>query len=386
MAKKDKKPTAKSKKTAAPKKQSPPAKTTTRTKHSPAGRERLFSNVKENTALSAQTVKNSWAYRKIAASAQEHRHTSPHRSFRFTRRSETREYEKIPAWWRLVARTARILKREWKKIIPLVAIFAPIAWLVSGVFNQQFALLKNSLNLFDEEALSFGEELLALGTGFIASQSSVPQDALVLLNIFGLIIWLSFVWIARYSYAGKPTSMRQALYTSPSAFVPFLLLTILLIIQLLPATLAAVIFFSLQGGGFTETILEKVLFAILGLLLVVLSLYFIISTVIALQVATLPGMYPWRALRNARKLVMNRRFAVLRKVIMLPVIIVLFFAVTLIPLLALDNAVCSEGTCWSTVTLLPMGYYGAVGLALAFASIYLYVTYRALLEQEDDYI
>lgn len=384
-----KKPSAAKKKQAVKKpaqtKKQPQSKTTVRMKRVDTPYGQLLQNIKENTALSIQTVRGNRIYQKVSGKFHEHRRSSPHRSFRITRKSEIRYYETIPATWWLMVRTVKLLKREWKKALPLVAIFAPLAWIVTGIFSEQFAALKDSLTLF-EGTLNLSEELVALGTGFVVSQGTIPQDALILLNILGLIAWLSFVWIARYSYAGKPTSMREALYTSPSAFVPFLLLVILLVIQLIPIMLAAVIFFSLQGGGFTQTTLERALFIVLGALLLVFSFYFIVSTLMALQVATLPGMYPWRALRNARKLVTNRRFAVLRKVVMLPIVIIIFFAVTVIPLLYFDKLICAEGSCWSTATILPLGYYIVVGISIAFASTYLYVIYRALLEQEDDYI
>lgn len=318
----------------------------------------------------------------------EQRNDSPHRSFRLTRRSEVPKYQKIPAWWRLVIRSFVLIKTEWKKTVPLLALFVPLAWLVSGVFSQGFMDVKLALNLFDASSLSLWEEAFVLFGGFITSQAtSIPQDSLVVLNVLGLIMWLSFIWVARYSYARKTTTVREAVYTSGAAFVPFALLLLLLVIQLLPALAASLIFSSMTGGGFTQTVLETVLFALLGLLLLVLSLYFIVSTVVALQVVALPGMYPWRALRNARKLVAGRRFAVMRKIVMAPVVVLVAWALIFIPVLLLDNAICSDGSaCWSTFTIAPLIYYSLVGLTLAFMSVYLYVMYRALLEQEDSYV
>lgn len=329
--------------------------------------------------------------RKSKERLRHHRKSSPHRSFLLTRRSEIPRYEKIPAWWRILYRSLLLLKNEWKKYLLLVAIFTPLAWLVSGVYNQNFATIKQALGLLGEgeQVLGLLEQSLVLFGGFVTAQtSSIPQDALVTLNFIGVLLWLSFVWIARYHYAHKPTTLREALYTSGAALVPFILLLMLLVVQLLPATVAGVVFGGMSGTGFTQTPLEIALFVLLGLMLIVLSLYFIVSTIIALQVVALPGMYPWRALRNARKLVAGRRFSVLRKLAMILVVIFVVWALVFTPVLLLDNAICpaQSGACWSTFTLVPLVYYSLVGLTLVFASTYLYVLYRALLEQEDDYV
>lgn len=314
----------------------------------------------------------------------EHRVTSPHRSFRFTRRSELPRYKKLPAWWRLIARTFRLLKHEWKKVLALIAIFAPVSWIVSGLYSQSFSDVKLALNVLGEGSLGAAEEALVLFTGFFAAQGGISPDSLVILNVLFLLFWLSFVWIARYAYAGKRTSIREAIYTSGAAFVPFLLLLMLLIIQLIPMLFANLLISSMTGTGFSQTSAEIALFATLAVLLIILSLYFIMSTLIALQIVALPGMYPWRALRNARKLIGGQRFSVLRKVVMLTVVVLAVWAITFVPLLLLDNAICAQGTtCWSTTTLLPLAYYALIGLTLAFASTYIYLMYRALLEEGD---
>jgi hypothetical protein len=341
-------------------------------------------------------VKNGRAIKKVGQVAKkarnrirENRDSSPHRTLRFTRRSETRHYDKTPSSFKLARLTVKLLQKERGKFLSMILIFAPLTWLLTGIFSQGgFVAMKELLGAFDKNYFSWPEETFALFVGFVTEQTrSLPGDSLLILNILVLILWLSSVWIARHSFAGKATRLREAFYTSGVAIVPFLLLLILLVVQLLPAIFGAIIFISVQGGGFTKTNLEVALFVILAILLVVLSLYFMISTLIALQVVTLPGMFPWRALRNARKLVMNRRFAVLRKLIVLPVLLIILWGAVFIPLLALDNAVCSKSAClWSTFTLLPIAYYMLLGFSLVFISTYLYVLYRALIEQEDNYI
>lgn len=313
----------------------------------------------------------------------EHRAVSPHRAFRLTRRSEIPRYRKVPAWWRLTGTTGLLMKAEWKKIALLVAVFAPVAWVVSGIYSQDFSDVKLALGLFEGSSLDGFTEATLLLTGFFTAQGNLASDSLIMLNILGLLLWLSFIWVARYAFARKHTTMREALYTSGAAFVPFLLLLLLLTVQLIPTAFASLILNSMAGTGFVQGTIETALFIVLAILLVILSLYLLIGTVVALQIVALPGMYPWRALRNARKLIGGRRFSVLRKLIMLAIIILFGWLLLFTPMLLLDNAICATGSsCWSTVTLLPLYYYALTGVTLAFASFYVYIMYRSLLEED----
>lgn len=340
-------------------------------------------NIKKYAAVPKQKLKDAAA--DIKSRIHTHSKTSPHRSFRITRRSEMPEYMKIPAWWKLAAHTMTLLTGQWRKVLALIAIYVPIAWIISGVYSQDFGELKTAVDVLSESSLSATEEALALFVSFFNTQNAgIARDSLVLINVFTLIFWLSFVWLARYAYAKKQTTVREALYTSGAAVIPFTLLILLLAFQLVPAIVANVIFTNIGANVFALGSAELALILVLAILLIILSLYFVISNIIALQIVALPGMYPWRALRNARRLVTGRRFSVLRKLFMLLIFIGVTWLLLFTPVLIADNAICGEsGVCWSTITLIPIAYYALIGLTVAFASTYLYVVYRSLLNEKE---
>jgi len=319
----------------------------------------------------------------------EHRELSPHRTFRMTRKSELPRLRRLPSWWRLSLRALALIRDQLPKIVIMVLIYAPLAWFITGFYAQNFSDFKLALSLFGSGASGFVysdlEQAFVLFGGFFSSQTEgLARDSLVILNVLTVLFWLAFLWIARHVIARKATSVKQAIYTSGVAFVPFVLVLLTFVIQMLPAVLAVIILSGMTGSGFVQQPAEIALLAALAILLIVLSLYFVTSTLVALQIAALPGMQPWAALKNARKLVMGRRLAVLRKLLMLLVIVLLGWLLLFAPALVADNALCGdENTCWSTTFVLPLYFYLLCGAALAFVSIYMYMLYRALLDADD---
>jgi hypothetical protein len=102
-------------------------------------------------------------------------------------------------------------------------------------------------------------------------------------------------------------------------------------------------------------------------LAVLLSLYLICSSIIALYVASLPNMTPLAALRSARQLVQFKRWAILRKILFLPVVLVLGAAIILIPIIILYTPAAPWAFLVLSMFILPIVHS------------YLYALYRSLL-------
>ncbi len=330
-----------------------------------------------------------YSVKKVAAKVRnaytQHKETGVHRSFRLSRRSEIPILEKLPSWWKLMRRTAIILWGQRSIISALLILYIIIAWSLSGMFAlTDFADLKSVL-LEDENAWSLGGIMALVDSFFTAQTTTIAQNqpALLMLNLFSLLFWLAFVWVARYKIAKKVTSVREALYTSGTSLIPFLMLLALIFLQCLPAAYGFSLTRTIAEGRVFAGGFEVAAFSLLAFLLVITSVYFVIGTITALQIVALPGMYPWKALQNARHLIMGRRFSVLRKYIMLVVILGLSWIALFAPTLLLENAICGPESCWVGITILPFIYYLLLGFMVLFASVYLYVTYRELLALQE---
>lgn len=300
-------------------------------------------------------------------------------------------YVLLPAWWRLTFQTLVLMKREMKRIFPMLIVLTAAGWLITGVYiNEGLSSYKAVLSTFSDSLLSGFEQVVVTVSTAVQGQfngeavSEQRIGAQILFNLAILLFWLAFIWIARHAIAKKMTTAREALYTSGTPLIPSFLLMLLLFLQAVPLLVAIIIFTSFNDQAFAERAADVALLATLGVLLVTLTAYFVPSTFIALQVSAIPGMYPMRSLRNARRIVAGRRLSVLFKIVMLILFSALIWALVLIPAILLENRFCgSENSCWSTYTILPGLYFFLTSLTVAFASIYIYLLYRALLDTSD---
>jgi hypothetical protein len=138
-------------------------------------------------------------------------------------------------------------------------------------------------------------------------------------------------------------------------------------IQLLPLLAGNWLYATVIGGGIAVTGLEKLIWILLVILLILLSLYMVSSSVFALYISTLPDMTPLSALRSAREIVRYRRWVVMRKVLFLPVCLLIIGALIMVPLIIFVTPLAE----WV--------YFGLSMLSLAVIHSYMYSLYRELL-------
>ncbi len=87
------------------------------------------------------------------------------------------------------------------------------------------------------------------------------------------------------------------------------------------------------SNGIAKDVIEKLCFGVGSAALVLWSLRMITSSIFALYIVTLPDMTPLQALRSGRQLVYKRRLVIWRKLIMLPIALVVVAAIIELPLI-----------------------------------------------------
>src|SRR5205823_2479549 len=111
------------------------------------------------------------------------------------------------------------------------------------------------------------------------------------------------------------------------------------------------------------------IWAVLFIILSFVSLYMLSASVFALYIVTLPDMTPLKALRSARELVHHRRWTVLRKILWLPLLLLIIAAVVMVPII---------------IVLTPLAqwiFFLLTMLALLAVHGYMYTLYRELLNE-----
>lgn len=226
---------------------------------------------------------------------------------------------------------------------------------MSQAFTGSLASLASSFSVF----------MVLIGSSGGASNQSAGAYQFFL----GLIASLAIIWALRQLYSDTQIRVRDAYYKGMAPLVPFVLVLLVVGLQLLPMLIGSSIYSTVVGNGIAVTAVEKLFWLILFLGLSAVSLYFVSSSLIALYIATLQDMTPLKALRSAKQLVKNRRWIVVRKLLFLPVALLLAAGTIMLPVIALIPIIA------------PWLFFALTILALVTTHTYIYTLYRELIRE-----
>jgi len=291
--------------------------------------------------------------------------TPKYRSFRLQKRIKAAT-PKLPNVWRLFGTAIATLWNKKKLFGFIILTYGLLNVLfVTGInAGGSISGLKNSLQQVTNGSLDTGTALFAYMLGNTGSATGNGAGYQVILTVFGS---LALIWALRQVYNQNDITARDAYYQGMRPFVPVLLVLAAIGLQLLPLLFGAILYSTAVGGDIAVFLVEKIMWGVLFALLVLLSLYLLCSSVFAIYIATLPDMTPLRALRSARRLVANRRWTIIRKILFIPIIFLLVAAVVMIPVILFLTPIA------------PWMMFVLSTLALAVFHSYMYALYKALL-------
>lgn len=278
---------------------------------------------------------------------------------------------KLSPVWRITQRTAVLFWRHKRNFIGITLVYGLlIIVLAQGLGNADVGKLKAQLNGSNSQAAGISSSLTILAS-LVGSSSSAATGAASAYQFFiGLIASLAVIWALRQTTAGKAFKIRDAFYRGMSPLIPFILVLLFIGLELLPLAIGSTIYGIVITQGIAVTSFEKIIAAVVFAGLALASLYLIASSIFALYIVTLPEMTPLRALRSAKQLVRGRRWTALRKILFLPVVLLILASFIMIPFII-----------WAA----PVAKY--VFFALSVTSLvaahgYVYSLYRELLDAE----
>jgi hypothetical protein len=184
-------------------------------------------------------------------------------------------------------------------------------------------LVSGAGNSFSSSAAIFGF--------LVNSNSPGTEVASVYQSIIIVIVSLALIWVLRQTHAREKVSLKDAFYKSSYPLVPFLLVLMFIGLQLIPLVLGSFLFSTTVGSGTAVGGAENTAWSAISFMLVLWSAYMVSASIFALYIVTLPDMTPLKALRSAKKLVQFRRWAIIRKLLFLPVILMVLMAIIMFP-------------------------------------------------------
>jgi hypothetical protein len=273
----------------------------------------------------------------------------------------------IPGAWELAKQSVSTIKKHWTIFAGIVAVH----FLLYGVFvygPTDFDISQT------EEAIS---SVLGQEAGTIESTATLFASVLSVQaqregsGVFGfliiLIISLATIWVLRALDGGKEFRLRDAFYSGMTPALPVVLILFVMSLQLIPFTVASYIYTIGRSSGVFVSGAEDIMFFTFALLSGLLSFYLLTVSIVALYAVTLPNMYPLHTLRLTKKVLQHRRLTVFRRIVIVPVALLLFFALIL---LLVIRFIPSASVWFSQI--FPI-------LCLPFVHTYLFKLYKSLL-------
>ncbi len=311
----------------------------------------------------------------------------PHRSFRMTRRRDYTRTLKISGYWALTAEVIRLLWRHKKTFLALVLLFVVLTLLFSNAMSQDtYQQLQDLMNTAEDNGFSGVTTTIGLFSGvamsYLTGAATTDTSRQVIGTLLGLFAWLTTIWLVRAISAGQKPKMRDGLYSSGSPVIALLMLLFVMIIQAVPAAVALIVYGALDASGMLQQTPILMLAGGATALIATMSLYWIVSTFFAMVVVTLPGVYPFRALRLSGDIVTGRRIRVLLRFAWAVVVAALIWFVVLIPVILLDGALKDALPELSWLPIVPVAGLVLVYFSVVFFATYSYLFYRKVVESD----
>lgn len=334
-------------------------------------------------------AEQSRSYR-VAKKARNYLKGRTHRSFQRTKRRDYVRSLELPGYFSFTKYVSKTIWKYRKILFCLALLYAVLTVLMVGIGSQDlYSTISSTLNTTSGDAFNgfFGEIgksgllFFTAATGGISQNLTETQQ--VYAGLITLLTWMTSVWLLRNLLAGNKVKMRDGLYNAGSPIVPTFIIALVFLVQLLPLGLAIIGYSAASSSGLLAGGVEAMLFWIVALLLTVLSLYWLTSTFFALIVVTLPGMYPYQALKTASDLVIGRRLRILLRFIWMFVVVGVVWTIIMIPIIILDSWVKSIASAITWFPTVPLALLILGSVTIIWVSIYVYLLYRKVVDDAD---
>ncbi|HEY5152951.1 MAG TPA: hypothetical protein VII55_03170 [Candidatus Saccharimonadales bacterium] len=228
---------------------------------------------------------------------------------------------------------------------------------VSSV-RQTLGHLKN----LDSGIKAFGSLINSAGSG-----SDPAANAYKL--FLGLVFSLAVIWALRQVLTGATIRIRDAYYRGMYPLIPFILVLLVIGLQLIPLLIGSTLYALVINNNLAVHLIEQVIWTLVFGVLALVSLYMISSSLFAVYIVTLPDMAPLKALRSARDLVRHRRWTVMRKILCLPLFLLIIATVVMVPIIVWLTPLSKWAFFVLSICVLPVSH------------AYMYTLYRELLNE-----
>ncbi len=212
-----------------------------------------------------------------------------------------------------------------------------VYWVVDYLFIQTLSQLK--VGDISGSATDVATRTLNSFSTLITSAASSSSGPSQVYHLFFILLFsLATIWALQRIVWPTPAKTGElkaklAFYEGPAQLVPFMLITVLMVIQLLPLALVLYVYGLMTSGLILAPGWQQHVALVLLVVVGAGTLSWLGRTVVALYDVANFGKLPLEAYATAKQLVAGRKASVARKLILLPLLIFAAAGIVTIPLI-----------------------------------------------------
>lgn len=319
-------------------------------------------------------------YRWVCRKTEHHRRVSPHRSFYLTTHAQAVRQINISGYGRFVTEVWRMVRDNWLIYLKITLLMALAIIAVVGVSNahSNYVDTREAMEKVDLHPLLKQAGLVT--QAIITSLTVTDANRQAATFIIVAVAWLSLIFIARRVYSGNQLRLRDAIYSAGTPLVPMMVLLVAVLVQLLPLALVLISYSAITGAGYInqDIAIENMAAWCVILAVLVLTIYWMVTSLLTLVSVTIPGLYPMRAYYETSIQVAGRRVKILFRILMMFLPLLALWALVLIPTVLLDSILKPK-----TFPVVQLVVSLLAAISCTWVSAYMYVLYRRILDSPE---
>lgn len=317
-----------------------------------------------------------------------------HRSFKRSHREDYARNFEAPGLLQHSADTVKMIfaNNHWRTFILLTIIMVILNIGLVGLMSEDmYVEFQDTLDETSQD-ISVGNlgnvakaGLLLVSTittgGLNQGMSEVQQIFAV---IIFLLVWLTTIYLVRHFLVGHKLKLRDAFYNACTPLVSTFCVLAVVFLQSIPIIIVIITYSAAISTDFLATPFYALVYFIFAALMILLSGYWLSSSLIALVAVTAPGLYPLTAIRSASDMMAGRRIKFIIRLIFLLISLIIFWVIIMLPIILFDMWLKGcfgwlEGAPIVSVCLLIM-----TCLSFIYIATYIYLYYRRMLDYEEE--
>lgn len=315
----------------------------------------------------------------------------PHRSFRRSYREDYEHPFEAPGLLSHAVLSFKMVFSNWRLFLPLIIIIVLANIAMVGLMSENtFTTFQNAIDE-SSDGTPFGDLGIVAKSGLLListittgglSQGMTESQQFSAVFLF-IITWLITIFIIRQRLAKNRIKLRDALYNALSPLISTAVVIAVIFVQLIPAMIVIITYSAAVATDFLSTPFYALLYFIFATLLLILSIYYVSGSILALVAVTAPGLYPMVAIHSTSDLISGRRIKFIIRIIYLLFVIAVVWVIVMLPLISLDIWAKSAfewlaGFPFVSIELLIMTCF-----TIIYSATYLYLFYRRLLDYDE---